>query len=118
MHLLEQDGPKERQGRGGVHHVAFRVSDEEELDKWIDHLESHGVKTSGLIDRHYFSSTYFNDPSGILFELATDGPGFETDETRDHLGRKLSLPPFLEARREEIESKIKPLPEARREEGK
>ncbi len=118
VHLLQQDGPKERQGRGGVHHVAFRVNDEAELDEWINHLENQGIKTSGSIDRHYFRSTYFHDSSGILFELATDGPGFETDETRDRLGRNLSLPPFLEERREEIESKIKPLPEARGEERK
>ncbi|RWZ54478.1 ring-cleaving dioxygenase [Halobacillus fulvus] len=104
-----KDLPEERQGRGGVHHVAFRVETEEELKKWVEHIEQDGFETSGFVDRFYFRSLYFREPNGILYELATDGPGFDTDEDPDHLGETLSLPTFLEPQREEIERKLKPL---------
>jgi glyoxalase family protein len=96
----------ERLGSGGTHHVAFRVPDEEQHRAWLDLLERAGVRNSGLIDRYYFRSIYFREPSGILFELATDGPGFLTDEDADRLGERLSLPPFLESRRAEIEAHL------------
>ncbi|MBA2176010.1 ring-cleaving dioxygenase [Halobacillus locisalis] len=105
-----KDLPEERQGRGGVHHVAFRVESEEELKKWVEHIEQDGFETSGFVDRFYFRSLYFREPNGILFEFATDGPGFDTDEDPGRLGETLSLPTFLEPQREEIESKLKPLP--------
>ncbi|WP_188456084.1 ring-cleaving dioxygenase [Virgibacillus oceani] len=110
IHLEERnDLPKERPGRGSVHHVAFRVKDEAELAKWRERIQTQRVPNSGLVDRFYFKSLYFREPNGILFELATDGPGFATDEAIDHLGESLALPPFFEDRREEIEAKLKPL---------
>jgi glyoxalase family protein len=110
VHLEERvDLPPERLGRGGVHHVAFRVEDEEELNKWVEHVKALRIPNSGFVDRFYFRSLYFREPNGILFELATDGPGFEGDESFEHLGETLSLPPFYEDQREEIEAKLKPL---------
>jgi glyoxalase family protein len=103
------DLPPERLGRGGVHHVAFRVPDDEAHDAWLDRVESAGLRTSGQIDRFYFKSIYFREPNGILFELATDGPGFATDEDIAHLGEQLALPPFLEPRRAAIEARLQPL---------
>ncbi|HSM54831.1 MAG TPA: ring-cleaving dioxygenase [Candidatus Sulfomarinibacteraceae bacterium] len=99
----------ERLGRGGVHHVAFRVPNEEEHNKWLDRLSAAGIGNSGIIDRFYFRSIYFREPNGILFELATDGPGFATDEDEEHLGESLALPPFLEPHREQIEANLQPL---------
>jgi len=96
-------------GRGGVHHVAFRVADQDELIRTMERVESAGLRTSGEIDRFYFRSVYFREPGGVLFELATDGPGFASDEPQESLGEKLALPPFLEPRRAEIEAKLKPL---------
>ncbi|QDI92429.1 ring-cleaving dioxygenase [Salicibibacter halophilus] len=101
--------PFERQGRGGVHHVAFRVDDEDALRKWISHIDDTGLPNSGFVERYYFRSLYFREPNGILFELATDGPGFDTDEDLAHLGESLALPPYLEPQREQIEAKLKPL---------
>jgi glyoxalase family protein len=96
-------------GAGGVHHVAFQVRDDDELKAFQDRIESAGIRTSGAIDRFYFHSLYFREPGGVLFELATSGPGFASDEDEDHLGEKLALPPFLEAQRLQIESNLKPL---------
>ncbi|MBS4224021.1 ring-cleaving dioxygenase [Lederbergia citrea] len=110
IHLEERnDLPPERLGRGGVHHVAFRVENDEELRNWIDHIRNARFPNSGFVDRFYFRSLYFREPNGILFELATDGPGFDTDEHIDHLGESLALPPFLEPQRDEIEAHLKPL---------
>lgn len=110
IHLEERkDLQRERQGRGGVHHVAFRVDNEEELKQWIEKIDAEEFTNSGFVDRFYFRSLYFREPNGILFELATDGPGFATDEEPDHLGESLALPPFLEPKREKIERKLKPL---------
>ncbi len=104
------DLPPERLGRGGVHHVAFRVPTPEQHLAWLDRLESAGLRTSGLVERYYFKSIYFREPNGILFELATDGPGFLTDEDETHLGERLSLPPYFEPYRAEIEAGLHPLP--------
>ncbi|GAA0137394.1 ring-cleaving dioxygenase [Paenibacillus sp. YSY-4.3] len=110
VHIEERnDLPKERLGRGGVHHVAFRVDNEEELHGWVSQLKAARIPSSGYVDRFYFRSLYFREPNGILFEIATDGPGFDTDENIDHLGESLALPPFLEAKREQIEAHLKPL---------
>jgi glyoxalase family protein len=103
------DLDRERLGRGGVHHVAFRVPDREEHDAWVERLAQAGVRNSGVIDRYYFRSIYFREPNGILFELATDGPGFATDEDAEHLGESLALPPFLESQRARIEASLQPL---------
>lgn len=97
-------------GAGGVHHVAWTVPDLEQQQEWLEHLSNLGVPTSGLINRFYFQSVYFRIPGGILFELATRGPGFTADgEQIEHLGERLSLPPFLEKQRAEIEAGLQPL---------
>lgn len=101
--------PMMRQGRGGVHHVAFRTRDDASQKEWLDRLQRSGVPNSGIIDRFYFRSLYFREPNGILFELATDGPGFSADESAESLGAKLALPPFLEPRRASIEAGLVPL---------
>jgi glyoxalase family protein len=97
-----------RPGAGGVHHVAFRTT-AADYDAWFLRLQQLGVPSSGPVDRYYFQSLYFREPNGILFELATDEPGFAVDEPIEALGERLALPPFLEARRKEIEAGLKPL---------
>lgn len=110
VHVEERnDLPIERPGRGSVHHVAFRVDNEEELKQWVERVRNFSFPNSGFVDRFYFRSLYFREANGILFELATDGPGFDTDEELAHLGESLALPPFLEGRRAEIEANLKPL---------
>jgi glyoxalase family protein len=106
---VEPDLPPARQGRGGVHHVAFRTPTDQQYDAWADRLRSMRIANSGKVDRFYFRSLYFREPNGILFEIATDGPGFATDEPLDRLGERLALPPFLEPRRAQIEAGLKPL---------
>jgi glyoxalase family protein len=96
------------QGAGAVHHVAFRIPDAD-YEAWADRLNQVRLPSSGPVDRFYFRSLYFREPNGVLFEIATDGPGFATDEAMDALGEKLSLPPFLEGRRKQIEANLKPL---------
>ncbi len=108
--LIEDSVAKrERPGRGSVHHVAFRVADETELEFWKTRIEDSGMQNSGIVDRYYFKSLYFREPNHILFELATDGPGFTADEEFDELGKNLALPPFLEKDRTQIEAQLKPL---------
>jgi glyoxalase family protein len=97
------------QGAGAVHHVAFRTPDNAQYDAWAERLNELRVPNSGKIDRFYFRSLYFREPNGVLFEIATDGPGFAADEPADKLGETLALPPFLEPRRQEIEARLKPL---------
>ena len=109
LHLSVQPSlPPHRPGAGGVHHVAFRIRDED-IDVWDDHLKQLGLATSGEVERYYFRSIYYREPNGVLLELATDGPGFTADEPLSSLGEKLSLPPFLEDRRADIEANLKPL---------
>ncbi|MBO1022086.1 ring-cleaving dioxygenase [Methylobacterium sp. SD274] len=109
LHLIAQpDLPPARQGAGAVHHVAFRVPDADYAG-WADRLKQRRMPSSGPVDRYYFKSLYFREPNGILFEIATDGPGFTADEPLETLGERLSLPPFLEGRRAEIEAGLKPL---------
>ncbi len=97
-------------GAGGVHHVAFRAKDDDHLNELMAKVEAAGIRTSGYVNRFYFHSLYFREPGGVLFEIATDGPGMHQDEELAHLGEKLALPPFLEARRAEIEAGLKPIP--------
>ena len=97
------------QGAGAVHHVAFRTPDNAQYDAWAERLNELRVPNSGKVDRFYFRSLYFREPNGVLFEIATDGPGFAADEPADKLGETLALPPFLEPRRKEIEAGLKPL---------
>jgi glyoxalase family protein len=89
--------------------LAFRVADEETYHAWTRRLRDLRIPNSGEVDRFYFKSLYFREPNQILFELATDGPGFAVDEKAADLGKKLALPPFLEGRRAEIEANLKPL---------
>jgi glyoxalase family protein len=98
-----------RQGRGGVHHVAFRVPDDEVQVEWRERVVSAGLRPTPVIDRFYFKSVYFHEPGGNLFEIATDGPGFTADEPLEHLGDHLALPPFLEPQRKLIEAGLRPL---------
>ena len=97
------------QGSGTVHHIAFQVEDRDELLLKRQQVMELGLYPTEVIDRYYFKSVYFRTPAGILFELATNGPGFTVDEAEEVLGKKLSLPPFLEDRRKEIEAKLKPI---------
>lgn len=106
---VEPDLPAAHQGAGAVHHVAFRVPDVEALHAWTERVRGFRIPSSGEVERYYFRSLYFREPNGVLFELATDGPGFTVDEPLETLGESLSLPPFLEPRREQIEARLKPL---------
>ncbi len=105
---VEPNLPQAQQGAGAVHHVAFNI-ETSQYEAWTDRLKSMRVPNSGPVDRFWFKSLYFREPNGILFELATDGPGFATDEPMDKLGETLSLPPFLENKRAAIEAKLKKL---------
>ena len=96
------------QGAGAVHHVAFRVPDAG-YNYWVDRYRQLGVRSSGPVDRYYFRSLYAREPAGILYEIATDGPGFASDEPLETMGERLSLPPFLEPKRAAIERGLKPL---------
>ena len=98
-----------QEGAGGVHHVAFRTPDEASYHAWTRHLSEAGVRHSGEIDRYYFRSLYFREPEGVLFEIATDGPGFAVDENAETLGEAVALPPFLEPRRAQIVANLKPI---------
>ncbi len=110
LHIaVRPDLPTARLGAGGVHHVAFRTPNDEEYHAWFERLQSLGVRSSGEIDRYYFRSLYFREPNGILFEIATDGPGFAVDEDAETLGEKVVLPPFLENRRAQIVANLKPI---------
>ena len=104
--------PNERRGRwgtGGVHHVAWRTNDVPEEMTVRAEVEGSGLHPTPLIDRFWFQSVYFKEPGGVLFELATDGPGFGVDEDMDHLGEQLVLPPWLEPDRAAIEAGLPPL---------
>ena len=109
LHLVvEPHAAAARQGAGGVHHLALRTTSAD-YDAWSRRLAESGYPNSGPVDRFWFRSLYFREPGGILIEIATDEPGFATDEPIDRLGETLSLPPFLEPRRREIEAGLKPL---------
>lgn len=105
------EGPSEKPGRGSIHHLAIRVKNDEELEFWAEQVKKRGFHSSGIVDRFYFKSLYFRESNGILFEIATDGPGFTIDGDVEHLGEKLDLPPFLEERRAEIEEMLSPIVE-------
>src|SRR5207247_11434847 len=99
-----------RVGCGLMHHAAFRAADDAAQGDLTGKLvENHGVQTTEQKDRQYFRSVYFREPGGVLFEIATDGPGFAVDEPVGALGRALKLPGFLEPRRKEIEAALPPL---------
>lgn len=106
---VRPDLPPAQVGIGGIHHVAFRVPDNETHLHWQQRLTSLGLRPTPVIDRYYFRSLYFRVSPGVLFEIATDGPGFATDEDPAHLGERLALPPFLEPYRNQIEAGLRPL---------
>jgi glyoxalase family protein len=110
LHVAVQpDVAPGRLGAGGVHHVAFRTPNETEYHAWKARLDEHDVPNSGEVDRYYFRSLYFREPNGILFEIATDGPGFAVDEDTATLGEHVALPPFLEPRRDSILAGLEPI---------
>jgi glyoxalase family protein len=107
-----RETPHERRGAwgvGSVHHLAWRVDDEAHQLRAREEVENAGISPTPVIDRFWFKSVYFKEPGGVLFELATDGPGFTVDEDPAHLGESLVLPPFLERQRAEIERVLPPL---------
>jgi glyoxalase family protein len=103
-----------RQGAGTVHHIAFATTMEEH-EAWQARVARGGARPTPVIDRFYFRSVYFREPSGVLFELATLGPGFDADEDLQHLGERLSLPPNFERLRPQLEQTLTPLPDPRAE---
>ena len=110
LHVAEQPGlPPAQPGAGGVHHVAFRTPTFEEYDGWAERLNALRIPNSGKVDRYWFRSLYFREPNGILFEIASDGPGFAVDEDPATLGEKVVLAPFLEPRRAAIVANLKPI---------
>jgi glyoxalase family protein len=98
-----------RPGKGTIHHIAFRARTREEQLGWIDRLATAGHRTTGVIDRQYFDAIYFREPGGVLFEIATDPPGFAVDEPMATMGSKLMLPPRYEPMRMQIEQALPPL---------
>ena len=106
---FESGGARGLQGAGTIHHIAWYSTDEDH-PRWLEKLEAAGVRTSGMIDRYYFHSIYFREPGGILYEIASEGPGFTRDLPVSELGTKVILPPWLEPHRSEIEANLTPLP--------
>ena len=107
-----RDTPEARRGMwgiGSVHHLAWRVADDEHQARMRERVESGGARATPVIDRFWFKSVYFKEPGGVLFELATDGPGFAVDEDPAHLGESLVLPPWLETHRASIQRALPPL---------
>ncbi len=103
---VDSESAPGRMGVGTVHHVAFRVPDDAVQAAIRERVTAAGLRTTEVIDRQYFRSVYFREPGGVLFELATDPPGFAVDEPVTELGRKLVLPPWLEEYRENIEGTL------------
>lgn len=104
---VRNDLARAGQGAGGVHHAALRVLEGQRMEDWVQRLDAAGFRNSGIVDRHYFKSIYVREPNHVLFELASDGPGFDVDGPID--GERLSLPPFLEPSRAQIEAALRPL---------
>jgi glyoxalase family protein len=107
--LCQPERMRGRIGAGTVHHVAFRARDDVEQLAWRDALLAQGLNVTPVLDRQYFQSIYFREPGGVLFEIATDPPGFAVDEAPNSLGTALKLPPWLEPRRSEIERRLPPV---------
>ncbi len=107
--IVDPDAPHGRQGHGTVHHIAFRSNDDTEQLRWQEILRAEGIQVTAVRDRTYFKSIYFHEPSGVLFEIATDPPGFTVDESPDELGTSLQLPSRLEPQRAVIADRLPPL---------
>jgi len=101
-----------RQSAGIVHHIAWSTTDAQQ-GAWLQRLNEAGLRNSGIVDRHYFHSVYFREPGGVLFELATEEPGFTIDGPVEDFGKNIILPPWLESRRPEVEARLTPLPDPR-----
>jgi glyoxalase family protein len=107
--IADQAAGPGKMGAGVIHHVAFRIGTEEKLLEWRNHLVAAGLRVTPVKDRTYFHSIYFRGPDNVLFELATDLPGFAIDEPPESLGQRLCLPPWLEQHRSEVESRLSPI---------
>ncbi|MCH7760161.1 ring-cleaving dioxygenase [candidate division TA06 bacterium] len=107
--LCLPDVPRGLVAVGTVHHVAWRTPNDEEQKTWCQEISKLGYNVTPVLDRHYFHSIYFREPGGVLFEIATDPPGFTVDEPQEELGTRLRLPPWLESRRAQIEQALPPL---------
>jgi len=106
---IDAEGPYAIQSAGSVHHIAWRTESENSQLMWMERLRTSGHNTTEVIDRNYFHSIYFREPGGVLFEIATDQPGFMIDEDRDSLGETLKLPGRYESSRAVIESRLIPI---------
>ena len=107
--VTSPDAPRATTGAGGVHHVAFRAADDEAQVRFQDAIQELGLNVSPVLDRSYFHSIYFREPGGVLFEIATDNPGFTADEPLESLGTVLKLPAWMESQRASIETRVSPL---------
>ena len=107
--LARPDGPVGQTAVGTVHHVAWRAPDDDTQQAWREEIAARGFHVTPVLDRNYFHSVYFREPGGVLFEIATDPPGFAVDEDPDQLGENLKLPPWLEKDRERIEEVLPPV---------
>ena len=103
------EGPVGEESIGTVHHVAWRTPDPENQQVWRDTLLTAGRNVTPVIDRWYFKSIYYREPGGVLFEIATDGPGFTVDEPPEKLGTTLSLPPWFQVRRDQLDEILPPI---------
>ncbi|MHB8588328.1 MAG: ring-cleaving dioxygenase [Candidatus Dormibacteraceae bacterium] len=110
LDLVESpQGPEGEESVGTVHHVAWRAADAARQSEWREALVKAGRNVTPVIERYYFKSIYFREPGGVLFEIATDGPGFTVDEPLEALGSKLSLPPWFNVRRETLDETLPPI---------
>jgi glyoxalase family protein len=107
--IRNTNGGRAVQSAGSVHHIAWRTESDEAHHEWKKRLRNYGLNTTDIIDRNYFHSIYFREPGGVLFEIATDQPGFMIDEDKESLGQTLKLPPMYEHRRAQIEKELVPL---------
>jgi glyoxalase family protein len=107
--LCKPDTAIGRVAAGSVHHIAFRAKDQDEQLQWREHLVELGYNVTPVIDRTYFHSIYFREPGGVLFEIATEPPGFTSDEKLGELGMHLCLPAWMESARSEIEKILPPI---------
>ena len=103
------EGPEGEESMGTVHHVAWRTADAGHQSRWREVMVKAGRNVTPVIDRYYFKSIYFREPGGVLFEIATDGPGFTVDETAESLGSSLSLPPWFNVRRDRLDVALPPI---------
>ncbi|MEX2356039.1 MAG: ring-cleaving dioxygenase [Thermaerobacterales bacterium] len=101
-----QNPDRGRMGVGIIQHLAWRTTNSDTQEEYLAELAERGIANSGVVERYYFKSVYFREPDGILYEIATDGPGFTVDEPEESLGTRLALPPFLESQRESIEARL------------